>query len=69
MAEDCNKGLALESADPKLYANRALAYFHLKKYEEALSDILKAREMGYPIEDSDIETLRKKVRQKNTTTP
>ena len=50
--QDSTKAIELESDYAKAYAIRGLAWLHLKKWQEAKSDLTTAKDMGLDIVDS-----------------
>lgn len=49
-------------AYPDAYQGRGNLYFMAGRYEEALKDFLRAKELGSPIDDRDIEKVKKLIR-------
>ena len=50
--QDSTKAIELESDYAEAYAIRGLAWLHLKKWQEAKSDLTTAKDMGLDIVDS-----------------
>ena len=54
---------AIETGDyPDAYQGRGNLYFMAGRYEEALQDFIRAKELGSPIDDRDIEKVKKLIR-------
>lgn len=59
--DDFSRGIALQPDAAALRHYRFLACVELGRFEEALRDALKARELGYPNMDKEIEELKKYI--------
>nr|WP_296829627.1 tetratricopeptide repeat protein [Treponema sp.] len=62
-AIDCfNRSLDIDSYQSHVYYRRALAYYNLGNYKEALNDIANSEKLG--LKDNDVIALKKKVMEK-----
>ena len=58
--ESFNKSLEIDSYQSHVYYRRAIAYFNLSMYKEALADIASAENLGLA-DDEDLKALKKKL--------
>lgn len=54
-----NKAIIINPKLADAYNNRALAYYLGKQYDKAWADLLKAKDLGYPVDPAFLEVLRK----------
>jgi len=56
--KDYTSALNLAPNLAKAYNNRGIVYYNLGQYDKALDDQLKAKQLGHPVEDRTLQTLR-----------
>jgi len=61
--EDFNKAVEINPKYKEAFNNRAVAYFKKQEYEKALQDTQKAQKLGYNVNPTFLEQLKKNIEE------